>query len=449
MTIRMTYPESLVHFCQCANQQSRWRIGFLLLLLYAMVQPLQAAERYWVGQEGSYWDWPTNWSYRAGGPGGYSVPAGGDVAIFGSGQGDCLINVHVELDGLIINSNYGGRVNLAHGMTIKVTDVGYHQSGGTFSGRDGYVFVHGPFEVVDGVFDAYALTDVLTGDIPSISMGFEMPFEPHAEATYRDPDPNGSGNGCMSSARWNLYYTRDICISPTCPVSDYAMEKSTAHARKGSHSLRFMLQPTPPSKWPNNGEASHRVELSPTYNSPAPHYPEEGDTVWYGISYLFPSDFIFAPQAIEDEIRFSIGQWQHGSSGASIIAFEVIGENLVLQRQTGNSTDPQWQEPHVLTSIPPGQWIDLVVQVVWSKTNGKVKIWKGSQVVLDLPQVQTIYHNLDVGGGLKLGLYYWRWKNLTAVQETLGAGITDREFFIDEFRQFQGSDGYSVVKPGQ
>ncbi|MCB0688713.1 MAG: polysaccharide lyase, partial [Saprospiraceae bacterium] len=240
---------------------------------------------------------------------------------------------------------------------------------------------------------------------------------------------------------------RDVCISPTVEVTDYAIERSTAQQRSGSYSLRYYLKPTPISKWPSSGEATHRAELGPKYNSPVSHYPAEGEEVWYGFSYYFPSDFVFAPQNIENDVRFSIAQWQHGSPGSSIIALEVIGDKIMMQRQTGYSTSSNWLTPDTITAITLGQWMDVILRVKWSKQGGILQCWINGQLKLDLNNVQTIYTDLSNGGGLKPGIYYWRWKDQQSVQNSLNAGINYREIFMDEIRQYKGANGYSSVAP--
>ncbi len=405
--------------------------------------------RYWVGTEDSYWDWPANWSNSPGGGGGYSVPFGDDKAVFASGTTRCTVNVHIEIETLEILGGFQGEVVIGNGINLKVTTGGFTQSGGTLDGSNGNFYVLGPFELNGGVLYGNAITEINTGTVPQIAMDFEDQTEPYEDPVERPIDPTGSGNGCMDASSWNLYYVRDVCVSPTRPIDDFEIERSSQFARNGNNSLRVRLLPTPLSDWPEGpgGEATHRAELGPAYNSPTPQYPTEGEERWYGMSYYFANDFIFAPQNIANDIRFIIGQWQHGSSGPSIIALEVIGDEIVLQRQTGSSTNSNWITPVPIKTIQKGQWIDIVVQVKWSKTSGKVKIWVDGQVSFDMPVVQTIYSNLNVGGGYKMGLYYWRWKEQQSVTNTLNAGITDREIFIDEYRQYKGSNGFQMVDP--
>lgn len=295
---------------------------------------------------------------------------------------------------------------------------------------------------------SFSSTALANGGIAQIYMDFENRMEPYEVMPYRSPDPSGKGNGCMGGEAWNEYYKFNVCISPTCDLSDYSIERSSKYARSGNQSLRFFLKPTLPNHWPD-GEANHRAELAPHHNSPIARYPSEGEEFWYGISYYFPSDFMFAPKAIENDIRFIIAQWQHGSPGSPIIALEVMGDKVVLQRQAGVSENSDWIDPVSIGKIQRGQWMDIVVQAKWSKKNGLVNIWVNGSQTYSQSNIQTIYSDLNVGGGFKIGLYYWRWKEMQSVQNSLDAGITYREIFIDEVREYHGSQGFDVASPAQ
>jgi len=285
----------------------------------------------------------------------------------------------------------------------------------------------------------------------NIYMGFESSAEPMQQMADREPDPTGAGNGCGEGESWNSFYKYNVCVATTCPLSDMALERSSQYARKGSTSLRCYLKPTPLNNWPNGsgGEATHRAELAPHHNSPIPRYPLEGEEMWYGISYFFPNDFVFAPQNIANDIRFIIAQWQHGSPGSPVIALEVMGDKVVLQRQTGQSENSNWVDPVEIGTIKKGKWMDFVIRVKWNKSGGKIQIWVNDLLSYDMQNVQTIYSNLNNGGGFKIGLYYWRWKEQSSVQNSLDAGIAYREIFIDEVREYHGVDGYAAVSPSQ
>ena len=283
--------------------------------------------------------------------------------------------------------------------------------------------------------------------IAPVYLDFERSVEPFQSMPSRSVDPNAENNGCLNPVAWNQYYDFNVCIASTCELSDYAIERSDAYARMGNSSVRFFLKPTPLDKWPL-GEASHRAELGPRYNAPVNRYPSVGQERWYGMSILFPKDFVFAPQSLESELRFSFAQWQHGTAGPPTVALEVYGDKIMLARSGGNSMDSEWIEPELLTKIKKGEWIDIVLQVKWSKEDGLIKVWVDDKLVYQEDALQTVYQNLEVGGGYKIGLYYWRWQYQESVKKSLDSGIDHREVFIDEVKEYIGKDGYQVVAAG-
>ena len=167
------------------------------------------------------------------------------------------------------------------------------------------------------------------------------------------------------------------------------------------------------------------------------------------MSVLFPEDFVFAPSNLESDLRFSIAQWQHGSEGSPIFALEVYGDQIAVARHKGESTSSQWIEPQFIGQIQRGKWLDLVVQIKWSKQDGSIRVWVDGEKKYDHSNIQTVYSNLSNGGGWKLGIYYWRWLEKQNVIRSLDNGIDHREIFIDEVREYLGADGLPVVTPGR
>ena len=441
-----TISSSLRLFWQSLN--SEYGPILIILVLTLARQDLTAANRYWVGNSTGYWNNSSNWSATSGGAGGVSVPDISDMVVFdGGGSGDCRIDMHVIINGLVIGGSYTGQISVDPGISL--TTSGFLQIGGVFTGDNGNIYCNGNFELQGGLFSATPVFEVNVpcSGVPAadINMDFESNQEPwEVYEPPRAPDPYDSGNGCLEGREWNAYYAYDVCIAPSVPQDHFAIEQSTDFSRLGSQSLRFYLQPSPLNAWPI-GEASHRAELSPNANSPLPRYPTEGQIRWYGISYYFPNDFIFAPANIEEEIRFIISQWQHGSPGSAIMAYEIMGDQVMLQRQSGHSTNSTWISPEPITTITKGQWMDFVMKVKWAKNGGTITIWVNGQLAYDNQNVQTMYHNLSVGGGFKFGVYYWRWKDKPNVQLSVNAGITYREIYIDEVKEYTGSDGYQIV----
>ncbi len=426
--------------------------SFIIFLCYLNPLFLFSANYYWIGSSSGNWNSTTNWSLSPGGSSVGVLPGNSDIVIFdGSRNTNCTINLNVNVSGFIINSTYTSTVNINDGRTVTVMGYGFSQSSGIFTGNSGIVSIYGVFDLVGGTFSYTGLLEVATDGsnqvTANIDMDFESSSEPNEVEPYRAPDPNDNGNGCMDGASWNEYYKFNVCIAPASEFSDFAIERSNTYSRTGNYSTRFYLKPSNPNVWPI-GEPNHRAELAPHHNSPIDRYPVEGEEMWYGISYFFPTNFVFAPESIMNDVRFIIAQWQHGSPGSPLIALEVMGDEIVLQRQGGNSTSPTWYDPVSVGTIQRGQWMDMTVQVKWSKTGGLVNIWLGGQLVYTMNNIQTIYNNINNGGGYKIGLYYWRWKEKQSVQNSLNAGINYREIFVDEVKEYHGTNGYSVVAPG-
>jgi len=321
---------------------------------------------------------------------------------------------------------------------------------GTFTGSSGEMTVTSNYELNGGVFTFSGLLNVMDQfgqDIPpaDIVMGFESAAEPVEDYVSMLPSRNSS-NGCLEGRSWNDYYAWDVCVAQNAPISDFAIQRSSAQKRSGSHSLRFYLKSSDPSNWPS-GEATHRAELSPNAGSPIDRYPDQGDEVWYGMSVYFPNDFVFSPGGIAEETRFIIAQWQHGSPGSAMISLEIIGDQIMLSRKGGSSGNPTWNEPDPLVTIQKGQWIDLVLRVDWRRTNGATEIWANGVKKYSNTSMQTVYNDVPVGGGFKYGIYYWRWKEKQSVIDSRAAGIVSREIFMDQIKEYKGTNGYNVVAP--
>jgi len=281
-------------------------------------------------------------------------------------------------------------------------------------------------------------------DDPDLVIDFES--EPLNPMPTRESDPNGNKNNCLREVAYSHFYNYQICNAKNCPPEDLIIQNSNKQSRHGNNSLRIFMKPTPLENWPSEA-FNHRAELGPDYESHPKPFPSIGDENWYAFSIYFPDDFVFASKEIQSDVRFAITQWQHGTAGPPIFALEVYGDQIALTREEGVSTDSKWQWPVMISNIRKGEWMDIVLQVKWQKNNGLLKIWFNEDVVYENNNIQTVYKDLDRGGGFKFGIYYWRWKNYEDVEKSLNAGINNRELFYDEIRQYKGQNGYSVVAP--
>ena len=117
---------------------------FAILIFSGFVHPVWAANRYWVSAVSSNWNNISNWSLTSGGAGGSSVPGSADAVIFdNSGNGNCTIDLSVNITSLTLNATYSG--NITQGSNpISVTTTAIF-SGGSFSGGTANIFITGGF----------------------------------------------------------------------------------------------------------------------------------------------------------------------------------------------------------------------------------------------------------------------------------------------------------------
>ena len=152
-------------------------IAQLVLMLLLAVPSIYAANRYWVGASDGVWHSTSNWSNTSGGSSGYSIPGSADVAIFDAGSTrNCTITSNIDVQGIVINMGYSGTILLSNGVKAVVTEAGFKQTGGVFSGSGGEVLVNGPFDLSGGLFTINGILDVglssVTVPAPDIFMGF-------------------------------------------------------------------------------------------------------------------------------------------------------------------------------------------------------------------------------------------------------------------------------------
>lgn len=123
-------------------------VAFLLATNFA-----SAAERYWVGANGS-WSDDNNWAETSGAAGPASVPSASDTAIFdANGTGDCLIDVTASVAGIDIRPGYDGTITQQDGVTITVGDIGFVQADGAFAGGNAKMTTE-YFTLAGGIFTA-------------------------------------------------------------------------------------------------------------------------------------------------------------------------------------------------------------------------------------------------------------------------------------------------------
>lgn len=122
----------------------------LIAILFVVSYQTQAA-RYWVATRTSNWNNPANWSTTSGGAGGATVPGASDAVTFDiNGQGNCTIDVAVNIQKITVSFGYFGTITQgANGFSTSGTAS---FSGGTFSGGSANITFGGNFTLSGGTF---------------------------------------------------------------------------------------------------------------------------------------------------------------------------------------------------------------------------------------------------------------------------------------------------------
>lgn len=126
-----------------------------------------AANRYWVSLLGGNWNSALNWSSSSGGLGGAGVPGSGDTAIFDGGplglrDGNCTININVNVGGIRISSSYDGTISQGS-YTITVSGNASF-GGGSFTGGNAAIRIGGTFTLSATSFTSTSATMELDSD---------------------------------------------------------------------------------------------------------------------------------------------------------------------------------------------------------------------------------------------------------------------------------------------
>src|SRR5271167_4454823 len=120
------------------------------VLFFSFSLQLQAASRYWVGTLPGNWSSTLNWSASSGGLGGSSVPAAGDNVFFDGGagpfflaNGNCTIDVAVNITSITVSAGYGGTIS--QGANTIAVSAAASFGGGTFTGGSANITITGVF----------------------------------------------------------------------------------------------------------------------------------------------------------------------------------------------------------------------------------------------------------------------------------------------------------------
>ena len=147
----------------------------------------------------------------------------------------------------------------------------------------------------------------------------------------------------------------------------------------------------------DDGRSVERAELD------SGHFPFLGRDVWYGFSFLLPTDF-----PIVDD-RLVITSWKQS---------DVEGSPLIGQRFRSGRHSLKIRPPGVSGSgttyrLPPfqmGRWTDMVYHIRYSSAgDGQIEVWMNGNRIVSYRGATASVHGADRFYH-KIGLYRDRWK---------------------------------------
>ncbi|TSC57336.1 MAG: hypothetical protein Greene041619_1208 [Candidatus Peregrinibacteria bacterium Greene0416_19] len=147
--------------------------ALLPLFFFTMVLPVEAADRFWVGQgtDKNRWESTANWATTRAGAGGASIPGTSDVAIFDAGGGGVQANIrsNVSVGGLQLNSTWTGSLLQGTG-SITVGSSNFKVGSGRFVGGNAAIMNAGTYTQTGGVVTGIMNNFVSSGSV-SITKG--------------------------------------------------------------------------------------------------------------------------------------------------------------------------------------------------------------------------------------------------------------------------------------
>jgi hypothetical protein len=149
----------------------------------------------------------------------------------------------------------------------------------------------------------------------------------------------------------------------------------------------------------DSGQLTERAELD------SGKFPLMNRDMWYGFSFLIPSDFPIVDR------RLVIAQWkQSGLPGSPLVAQRFRGGRHHLTIRAAGFMGRGAGRHFELPGITAGQWHDMVYHIRFSPDgDGVVEVWmNGARAVVyegatAMPGGSEIYN--------KIGLYRDRWKD--------------------------------------
>lgn len=136
-----------------------------------------------------------------------------------------------------------------------------------------------------------------------------------------------------------------------------------------------------------------RAELS------SQRLPTMGKTYIYKWSYYLPATFFSSPKNWD-----LVSQWKAYPCGKGPSPAQVCGNGGIFDDLTMKGSDFQLRfraEPDcetATTPAPAGEWVRLVMQIKWTKTqNGFARLWKNGELVFQKQGIRTLFNGFDPG----------------------------------------------------
>ncbi len=225
----------------------------------------------------------------------------------------------------------------------------------------------------------------------------------------------------------------------------HGIEVKRGFARSGNYSAKLFIDR---NDWNGTntlqGIGNPRAQLAKTNQ----YLPLQMETeYWMGVSTYIPSDW-----QNEKNIGNNVTLWQfHGTKGgpgegaAPPLSLDIKGNKFVIANRFGNVSERVTARNIWTGNLEKGRWVDWVVRVKFSLTNGYIRVWKNGNKIAEVSGVQTIYRGKDasrINSPLYMILSLYKPK---FVQQP--SNVKNHTIYYDEFRLAQGQNGKQQVTP--
>ena len=255
-------------------------------------------------------------------------------------------------------------------------------------------------------FDFSGNQSLATAAVTATTLSAPMVFKSDFESDL--VDPNADINGWLQQR-------------PT-PSS---VVVTTEQARTGSKSTKFSFDF---SDW---SSINNRAEITPSYTGTGTSELTINKDWWVELSEFVPTTWQNDLASNPDVIWEFKGATGGPASGTPPLSAQIIGDSVYISLQTSTSPSVNGVQ-QLLGSFPltKGAWMDWVIQVNFSYTNGTIRIWKNNNIVVNY-NGPTLYpatgQTNEKGPVFKAGIYKWGWGSS-------GTQVTNRTLFVDDVK---------------